>query len=143
MSGGFAPLVEPLGVTAEPAEICARFLDLPYLLFLDSAGARSGPGGPAEGQQLEQYSFLAADPARVVRSKGATTEIRTGPDGLWTSVPDDALKVARALLPQVPSEPVSGLPPFQGGIAGYIGYDWGAVLERLRAPDTMISPFRT
>ena len=30
--------------------------------------------------------------------------------------------------------PVSGLPPFQGGAAGYIGYDYGAVLERLPAP---------
>ena len=29
---------------------------------------------------------------------------------------------------------MSGLPPFQGGAAGYIGYDYGAVLERLPAP---------
>jgi para-aminobenzoate synthetase component 1 len=27
--------------------------------------------------------------------------------------------------------PVAGLPPFQGGAAGYIGYDYGAVLERV------------
>ena len=32
-----------------------------------------------------------------------------------------------------PRAPVSGLPPFQGGAAGYIGYDYGAVLERLPA----------
>jgi para-aminobenzoate synthetase component 1 len=134
MSGGFAPLVEPLGVTAQPAEICARFLDLPYLLFLDSAAGRGVTGAPAEGQQLERYSFLAADPARVIRSKGATTEIRTGSNTPWISVAGDALSVAGALLPQVPTEPVSGLPPFQGGIAGYIGYDWGAVLERLPRP---------
>ena len=44
------------------------------------------------------------------------------------------MSVARALLPAQPTEPVPGLPPFQGGIAGYIGYDWGAVLERLPAP---------
>ncbi|HEU5393445.1 MAG TPA: aminodeoxychorismate synthase component I, partial [Candidatus Methylomirabilis sp.] len=29
------------------------------------------------------------------------------------------------------SPPVAGLPPFQGGAAGYIGYDYGAVLERV------------
>jgi para-aminobenzoate synthetase component 1 len=42
--------------------------------------------------------------------------------------------------------PVPGLPPFQGGAAGYIGYDYGAVLERLPAaryddlsiPDVML-----
>ena len=121
----FAPLVEPLGRTADPAEVCARFLDLPYLFFLDSA-ALEHPDA--------HYSFLAADPVRVVRSKGASTEIRNVPGGDWTPVEGDALSVARALLPSDPTEPVPGLPPFQGGIAGYIGYDWGAVLERLPRP---------
>jgi para-aminobenzoate synthetase component 1 len=41
------------------------------------------------------------------------------------------LAVARDLLPAKPTPAVPGLPPFQGGVAGYIGYDWGAVLERL------------
>jgi para-aminobenzoate synthetase component 1 len=123
MSSGFAPLVEPLGRTAAAAEVCARFLDLRYLLFLDSAAMHPDT----------QYSFLAADPALVVRSKGARTEIGRGSD--WTIVSGDALSVARSLLPAEPTTPVSGLPPFQGGIAGYIGYDWGAVLEKL--PPTM------
>jgi len=121
MSEGFLPLVEPLGRTAEPAEVCAGFLDLPYLFFLDSAATHPDA----------QHSFLAADPALVVRSKGAATEIGRGAE--WTAVPGDALGVARSLLPE-PTVPVAGLPPFQGGVAGYIGYDWGAVLERLPRP---------
>jgi para-aminobenzoate synthetase component 1 len=125
MRKGFAPLVEPLGQTADPTEVCARFLDLPYLLFLDSAATQHPDA---------HYSFLAADPVRVVRSKGSSTEIRNVPAGDWTRVEGDALSVARALLPSEPTEPVPGLPPFQGGIAGYIGYDWGAVLERLPRP---------
>jgi para-aminobenzoate synthetase component 1 len=125
MTSGFAPLVEPLGHTADPAEVCARFLDLPYLLFLDSAATQHPDA---------QYSFLAADPLQVVRSKGPRTEVRNVPDGDWTRVEGDALRVARALLPSEPTEPIPGLPPFQGGIAGYIGYDWGAVLERLPRP---------
>jgi para-aminobenzoate synthetase component 1 len=116
------PLVEPLGQTADPAEVCARFLDLPFLLFLDSA---------AHQHTDAQYSFLTADPVSLVRSKGATTEIRHGPGGSWEEVSGDALKVARALLPSQPVAAISGVPPFQGGLAGYIGYDWGAVLERL------------
>jgi para-aminobenzoate synthetase component 1 len=123
MSSGIAPLVEPLGQGAAPAEVCARFLDLPYLLFLDSAANHPD----------SLYSFLAADPEVVVRSKGSATEINRG-GGTWTGVPGDALSVARSLLPQEPTTPVFGLPPFQGGVAGYIGYDWGAVLERLPRP---------
>ena len=128
MTEGFAPLVEALGETASPEEVCTRFLDLPYLLFLDSASSHPHAG---ETQHLEQYSFLTADPVSVVRSKGSTTEIRHHGDPGWTAVPGDALSVARALLPPEPHPPLSGLPPFQGGLAGYIGYDWGSVLERL------------
>jgi para-aminobenzoate synthetase component I len=140
MINGFGPLVEPLGETAEPAEVCARFLDLPYLMFLDSAAMHPYPRRPpdqrptGDGQQLDQYSFLSADPAALVRSKGSVTEMWQATNAKWTAVPGDALAAARALLPQNPAPPVSGLPPFQGGLAGYIGYDWGAVLERLPRP---------
>jgi para-aminobenzoate synthetase component I len=139
VTDGFTPLVEPLGETAEPAEVCARFLNLPYLIFFDSAAMHPYPRRPqgegltAEGQQLEQYSFLSADPVTLVRSKGSATEIRQTASSDWITVPGDALRVARALLPEQPVPPVSGLPPFQGGLAGYIGYDWGAVLEKLPA----------
>jgi para-aminobenzoate synthetase component I len=137
MKAAYAPLVEPLGETAEPAEVCARFLDLPYLIFLDSAAMHPYPRRPQEerltgdGQQLEQYSFLSADPVALVRSKGSVTEIRRAGGAGWITVPGDALAAARALLPRDPLPSVSGVPPFQGGLAGYIGYDWGSVLERL------------
>jgi len=121
----FVPLVEPLVLTEDPAEVCARFLDLPYVVFLDSAATQHPDA---------HYSFLAADPPCVVRSKGAATEIWRRPGGIWTPVAGDAVSVARGLLPVEPVTPISGLPPFQGGIAGYIGYDWGAVLERLPRP---------
>jgi para-aminobenzoate synthetase component I len=139
-SSTFTPLVEPLGENADPAETCARFVDLPYLVFLDSAAAppyqpvhalSDGRGG--EAQQLAQFSFLAADPVLVVRSKGTRTEIRRRGESAWSPVQGDALSVAQSQLPSPPAEPVPGLPPFQGGLAGYIGYDWGALLERLPA----------
>jgi para-aminobenzoate synthetase component 1 len=131
MNSGFAPLIEPLGQTAEPGEVCTRFLDLPYLLFLDSACMHPRIG---EAQQLDQFSFLTADPSTVVRSKGFTTEVMHRPESTWRTIPGDALSAARKLLPPEPLPSISGLPPFQGGLAGYIGYDWGAVLERLPAP---------
>jgi para-aminobenzoate synthetase component I len=122
---GFVPLVEPLSYTEDPAAVCARFLDLPYVLFLDSAA----PDHPDA-----HYSFLTADPGCVVRSKAELTEVWRRPANNWIAAMGDALSVGRALLPADISDPIPGLPPFQGGIAGYIGYDWGAVLERLPRP---------
>ncbi len=113
---GIAPLVELLEGIPDPVEVAARFLDLPYMIYLDSA---AGTG----------CSFLAADPAVVVRSKGAVTEILRL--GTWRPAEGDALGVVRGMLEDARIDPVPGLPPFQGGVAGYIGYDYGAVLERI------------
>ena len=124
-----APLVESLGSLGDPAEVAQRFLDLPYLLLLDSATG-SLPSG--EAHPLGRFSFLTADPAVVVRSKAGRTE--TSRAGRWEIAPGDALDVVRSLLAAWRFEPAPGLPPFQGGAAGYIGYDYGSVLERLPAP---------
>jgi para-aminobenzoate synthetase component I len=113
---GIAPLVEPLVGIPDPVEVAARFLDLPYMIYLDGA---AGTG----------CSFLAADPAIVVRSKGAVTEILQR--GTWRPAEGDALGVVRGMLADARIDPMPGLPPFQGGVAGYIGYDYGAVLERI------------
>jgi para-aminobenzoate synthetase component I len=125
MSGGL-PLVQVLEGAPEPVELAARFLDQPYLLFLDSA---AGGVSPSEPRALGRYSFVAADPAVVVRSKGTTTEVLQG--GTWRSAQGDALGTMRGMLRDAQIEPVPGLPPFQGGAAGYIGYDYGGVLEQV------------
>ena len=123
---GAPPLVEPLAGLGDPADVAARFLDLPWLLLLDSASAGSGL---PDARALGRYSFLSADPAAVVRSKGPTVQMLQG--GVWRAAEGDALDVARAWLSQTRFAPLAGLPPFQGGVAGYIGYDYGAVLERI------------
>jgi para-aminobenzoate synthetase component 1 len=143
VNDGRVPLIEPLEHADEPVAVCARFQNLPYLLFLDSAPRHYIQG---EAQPLQRFSFLAADPCTVVRSKGPSTEIRHQGDDRWRPATADALSVARGLLPRPPTQPIAGIPPFQGGLAGYIGYDWGAVLERLPAaryddlqiPDVML-----
>jgi len=85
---------------------------LPYRLFLDSA---------SRGGRLGRYSFLTADPVAVVRSKGTET--------------GDALEAVRELIRPHATEALEGLPPFQGGAAGYLAYEWGRRLEpRLPAP---------
>ncbi len=117
------PLVAELVPVPDPLDACARFAGAPFLLFLDSA---------ADPDRLGRHSFLAADPVTAVRSKGRLTQQLV--DGAWVRVAADPLAHARALLAPHAAAPVAGVPPFQGGVAGYIGYDWGATLERIPRP---------
>ena len=116
------PTVIELTEAPDPPRCCERLAGLPYRLFLDSA---------TPGTRLGRHSFLTADPVAVVRSKGTRTEILNAPGGLWRSVPGDVLSEVRTHLQRHRHEDVPGLPPFQGGAAGYLAYDWGRVLERL------------
>ncbi|OLB14561.1 MAG: aminodeoxychorismate synthase, component I [Gemmatimonadetes bacterium 13_2_20CM_70_9] len=100
-----------------------RFAGLPSLVFLDSA---------TDAEHLGRHSFLTADPWSAVRSKALLTQQLV--DGRWVRVEPDALTHARALLAPHAAEPLADLPPFQGGAAGYLGYDWGATLERVPRP---------
>ena len=123
---GVAPLVQELDPPPDPLDCCSRCRDLPFLIFLDSAAA---------SDRLGRYSFLSGDPAVVVRSKGEVTERWTGAAGTWERVAGDPLEYARATLLRDHAAPaIPDLPPFQGGAAGYIGYDWGTRLERVAPP---------
>jgi para-aminobenzoate synthetase component 1 len=103
------PLVEELTPVPDPAWCCEQLAGLPFRLFLDSASTTT---------RLGRYSFLTADPFDVIERKGSS----------------GALDDVRARLAPFHAEPIAGLPPFQGGAAGYIAYDWGLTLERLPAP---------
>jgi para-aminobenzoate synthetase component 1 len=118
------PIVQALALQLEPAECCERLAGLPYRLFLDSAMHGT----------LGRYSFLTADPVAIVRSKGPRTEVLDRLTGHERVVAGDALDAVRTLLAPHAVAPVPDLPPFQGGAAGYLAYDWGRVLERLPAP---------
>jgi para-aminobenzoate synthetase component 1 len=119
------PHVEELVPPPDPVRCCELLAPLPYRLFLDSA---------ARGPRLGRYSFLAADPVAVVFSAGAQAECLDLVAGTRRRVEGDALDAVRRLLTPHRSTPVPELPPFQGGAAGYLAYDWGRVLERLPAP---------
>src|SRR5204863_252569 len=118
-----AALVQELVPAPDPLDTCARFQDLPFLLFLDSA---------SDPEHLGRYSFLAADPATAVRSKGLLTQQLV--EGTWIRVAADPLAHVGALVASHAAQPVVELPPFQGGAAGYVGSDWGMMLERVPRP---------
>jgi para-aminobenzoate synthetase component 1 len=125
------PLVEELVPAPDPAAACAALLGLPYLVFLDSATA-GGTSRDAAGR--DRYSFLAADPALVVRCKAGRAERIDPRTASRTPLAGNALAEIRRLLDPYHATHMPNLPPFQGGAAGYIAYDWGSVLERLPAP---------
>jgi len=105
----------------DPARCCELLAGLPYRLFLDSA---------TPATRLGRYSFLTADPVAIVQSKGARTEVHDARNGVRI-VAGDALAQVGALLGAYRCDALEGLPPFQGGAAGYLAYDWGRVLERI------------
>ena len=116
------PTVIELTEAPDPVSCCERLAGLPYRLFLDSA---------APGARLGRHSFLAADPIAVVRSKGSRTEWQNAAASPWRDLSGDVLAEVGAVLQPHRCDEVDGLPPFQGGAAGYLAYDWGRVLERL------------
>jgi para-aminobenzoate synthetase component 1 len=103
-------LAQELRPAPDPAAACAALLDLPYVTWLDSGSVR----GPAA-----RYSYVMADPVKVVRH-------------LPTDDPAaDPLAIIREDLARHARPTIQGLPPFQGGYAGFIAYDFGRTLERI------------
>ncbi|MBI3823258.1 MAG: aminodeoxychorismate synthase component I [Planctomycetes bacterium] len=112
------PCVEPLrGLTLW--QVCQRLADRAHLLFLDSAR-------PSE---LGRYSFVCAEPATWLTShQGWVSE-----NGQFVGVADPLLVLADRLA-SFASEPIAGLPPFQGGAAGLFSYELGHHFEVLPRP---------
>src|SRR5688572_22605323 len=124
MSSRVTPVVEELVPVPDPEQVGERLAGLPFRLWLDSAAATS---------RLGQFSFITADPELVVRSRGRQVEI-VDRRGDARPHEGDALATVRHLLAPFAQSRIEDLPPFQGGAAGYIAYDWGRVLERLPSP---------
>jgi para-aminobenzoate synthetase component 1 len=116
-------LVWELKDAPSPAEACARFLDLPFPLLLESA---------LRSDRIGRFSYLAADPWLVLRARGGILE-RLSRDGVERS-PEDPFGALQAVLAQYALGAHEGLPPFQGGAAGYLAYDLCHHLERLPSP---------
>ena len=101
------PLAERLPADLTAVEAFRRLSGLRNVVFFDSATASSGLG---------RYSYVAADPfAWIERSRG---------DG-------QTLAAAEELWQRYRAEAVADLPPFQGGLAGLLGYELGSSLERV------------
>jgi para-aminobenzoate synthetase component 1 len=113
------PLVEELAPTPDAWQMFRCLAGVPHVLFLDSALRHPGLG---------RYSFLTADPYEWLWSRGQQIFLA----GRTSPLPGaDPFAVVAERLAAWRTEPVAGLPPFQGGMAGLFGYDLCHHLERL------------
>ncbi|HUG30956.1 MAG TPA: anthranilate synthase component I family protein [Candidatus Limnocylindria bacterium] len=102
-------LAEMPGLAGEaPMDVAEWFRDLPGLVLFESAR----PGRNA------RWSYLTADPVAV---------LETAAEG------SDPFASARRLLRRVTSDGLADreVPPFLGGLAGFLGYDLGRRFERI------------
>ena len=118
-------------------------LETPVSAFLKLVG--DGEGFLLEsvehGERWGRYSFIGRDPlvTMVVHGRRVSWEGDVPP-----GVPDDqgALAAIEVLLARFAAPRVDGLPPFHGGIVGYLGYDVVREIEALpdRPPDDLAVP---
>ncbi len=82
------------------------------------------------GEKVGRYSFLAAGPFMHLQARGKTvTEIRGDQRNEFESA--DPLAELRDRLRQVRAARLPELPPFEGGVVGYAGYDVVRYTEHL------------
>jgi para-aminobenzoate synthetase component I len=103
----FEPVVIPLDPAYTPLVAFERLAKLPYGLWLDSA-LRTDP--------RSRYSFVTADPIDWFRIDRPMA---------------DPLAQVEKWLERYATPSVEGLPPFQGGVAGYMAYEFGRCFERI------------
>ena len=117
---GSPPLVREI-VYGEPARLARRLRHARHLTLLESV---------LRQEHLGRYSFLACDPTATLTARAGVAYL----DGEAQEEP--ALHVLDRMLAGGQRPHVQGLPPFQGGFAGYIAYDFGRTLEpKARLPD--------
>lgn len=103
------PRVHELSDYPDPSVVFGRLVGRSHCIFLDSS---------LRHPVLGRYSFVAADPCE--RFAGSSSELRWEP--------------LRGRLRQIATPSLEGLPPFQGGLAGVVGYEWSRELEALPLP---------
>ena len=101
--------------------------------FPTSCSSTAPPAPRSPARPTSSAATPSSPPTRRASSaaRAGTTEVG-GPGSPWTRARRRTRwSPSASCSRRSPRTPVPGLPPFQGGAAGYIGYDYGAVLERL------------
>ena len=111
-------------------------LETPLSAFVKLVGDREGflLESVEHAERWGRFSFLGRDPARTFVARGRNIEWLGGapPD----AVPHDqgTLALLDVLLARFRAPTLPELPPFHGGIVGWMGYDTVREIEQLSAP---------
>ena len=107
--------------------------DTPVALYRKLAGERPGTfllESAENGRSWSRYSFVGVRSAATLTARdGAAHWLGTPPVGV--PVDGDPLKALRATLQALHTPHTEGLPPFTGGMVGYLGYDIVRRLEKI------------
>jgi aminodeoxychorismate synthase component I len=122
--------------SAKSGAVSPLYVEIPYAspaaLYQSFSGPMSFLFESVKGPyKIARYSFIGFEPYAVYKIKNRTAELMMGSNRV---VPDSGpLATLRNLLGAYRQKPAPGLPPFQGGWAGMLGYDFVHYLERLPA----------
>ena len=118
-SGG--PVAVELIPAPVPWLVVQQVASLPHLLFLDSA---------EKHPQRGRYSYIAADGRLQTRDSPRNGRVKN----------ENTLSHLKEILADCCIPTLEGLPPFQGGFAGLLGYELSRIQETL--PQTRFDEFR-
>ena len=83
------------------------------------------------GERIARYTFLGANPAEVVRTRGNSCCVESG--GRNRESLDDPIRLLRRMMARYRPVQLPGLPPLVGGAIGYFAYDMVRLIERIPA----------
>ncbi|MBI5633741.1 MAG: anthranilate synthase component I family protein [Nitrospirae bacterium] len=91
-------------------------------------------------EQISRYAFIGIEPYLIFKVKDGLVEVNVR--GRKTVSFKKPLQCLRELVNAVSQEPIDGLPPFQGGAAGMLSYDFVRYFEHLpsKAEDDLFIP---
>jgi para-aminobenzoate synthetase component 1 len=127
-SGAIIPLYAEInrpGIT--PLLALEAIMPAGYPILLESARVHD---------KIGRYSFVAADPYLIFRSKGDAVELSLpaapkGKYGRRASMNRRPLLKLRELMSNYRTERPEGLPPFTGGAVGFFSYDFVRQFEKI------------
>jgi para-aminobenzoate synthetase component 1 len=106
----------------DPLQLFAALRALPYSLLFDSADS---------AHQSNRYAFIAALPVETIEAKNGCITITSAANQQETEGDPFTIVQERLAHYRIAEEKIRELPPFQGGAAGFFGYDLGRYLEKI------------
>ena len=85
----------------------------------------------AGGEKWARYSFLGSSPGKIFRCSGEQYEVLERDRVVHRGQSSDPLAEIKQLMAAYRPVQVDGLPPFFGGLVGYLGYDMVRFFEEL------------